>query len=109
MGSGGTTGNAEMTLADRFEAEAMHHLNDIFRTAYRILGDRARAEDVVQEVFLHAWKSFQRFEAGNKCRAWLFKILFHCVHHHPRQWFPVSLLSQSAGTLEAKLGFTAPG
>jgi RNA polymerase sigma-70 factor, ECF subfamily len=108
MGSGGNTGNAEMPLADRFETEAMPHLNDIFRTAYRILGDRARAEDVVQEVFLHAWKSFQRFEAGTNCRAWLFKILFHCVHHHRRKWFRFPVLSQSSETLEATLVFTAP-
>src|SRR5258708_27476823 len=108
MGSGGKAGNAEMPLADRFESEAMPHLNDIFRTAFRILGDRARAEDVVQEVFLHAWKSFQRFEAGTNCRAWLFKILFHCVHHHPRKWFRVPVLSQSAETLETSLARTTP-
>ena len=73
MGSGGNTDNVGMPLADRFEIEAMPHLNDIFRTAYRILGDRPRAEDVVQEVFLQAWKSFERYEAGTNCRAWLFQ------------------------------------
>ena len=108
MASGENTGNTKMPLADRFEAEAMPHLNDIFRTAYRILGDRARAEDVVQDVFLQAWRSFQRFEAGTNCRAWLFKILFHCVHHHRRKWFRFPLLSQKQETLESTLVFTAP-
>src|SRR5215471_17506254 len=70
------------SAADRFEVEALPHLNDIFRTATRILGDKARAEDVAQEVYLQAWKSFHRFEPGTNCRAWLFKILFHCVNHH---------------------------
>src|SRR5258708_29426680 len=73
--------------SERFEAEAMPHLNDIFRTANRMVGDRQRAEDVAQEVFLQAWKSFDRFEAGTNCRAWLYKILFHCVQHHRRKWF----------------------
>jgi RNA polymerase sigma-70 factor, ECF subfamily len=72
--------------ADRFEAEAMPYLNDIFRAALRMVGNRARAEDLVQEAYLQAWKSFRRFEPGTNCRAWLFKILFHCVSHHRRKW-----------------------
>ncbi len=97
-----------MPLADRFEAEAMPHVNDIFRTAHRLLGDRTRAEDVSQEVFLQAWKSFQKFESGTNCRAWLFKILFHCVHHHRRKWFRFPSLSQNEETLEASLAYHPP-
>src|SRR5271169_3742243 len=82
----------DRSASARFEAEAMPHLNDIFRTATRILGDRARGEDVAQEVFLQAWKSFLRFEPGTNCRAWLFKILFHCANHHRRKWFRFPLL-----------------
>ena len=78
----------EIPAADRFEAEAMPHLNDIFRTATRLLGERSRAEDIAQEVYLQAWKSFHRFETGTNCRAWLFKILFHCVNH-PAEMVPV--------------------
>src|SRR4051812_40425272 len=89
--------------ADRFEAEAMPHLNDIFRTATRLLGERARAEDIVQEVFLQAWKSFHRFETGTNCRAWLFKILFHCVNHHRRKWFRFPLLKETEEFLESNL------
>ena len=47
----------------------MPHLQDIFRTALRVTGDRAAAEDVIQEVYLQAWRSFERFEAGTNCRA----------------------------------------
>lgn len=94
------------TMEQRFEFEAMPHLNDIFRTAARILGDRARAEDVSQEVFLQAWKSFHRFEAGTNCRAWLYKILFHCVNHHRRKWFRFPVLKEAQEFMEANL--TAP-
>ena len=89
--------------ADRFEAEALPHLNDIFRTAARILGQKERAEDVAQEVFLQAWKSFNRFEPGTNCRAWLFKILFHCVNHHRRKWFRFPQLKETEEFLEANL------
>ena len=96
------------TAAERFEVDAMPHLNDIFRSATRMLGQRERAEDVAQEVFLQAWKSFDRFEPGTNCRAWLFKILFHCVHHHRRKWFRFPLLKETEEFVEANLAAVEP-
>jgi RNA polymerase sigma-70 factor (ECF subfamily) len=69
-----------------FEAAAMPHFADLYRTARLVARDTAEAEDVVQEVYLHAWKSFHRFQLGTNCRAWLFKILFHRLHHFRRRW-----------------------
>jgi RNA polymerase sigma-70 factor (ECF subfamily) len=86
----------------------MRHLNDIFRTASRMVGDKTRAEDVVQEVYLQAWKSFARFESGTNCRAWLYKILFHCVNHHRRKWFRFPLLKETEEFIEANLMYQAP-
>jgi RNA polymerase sigma-70 factor (ECF subfamily) len=88
---------------ERFDAEAMPHLNDLYRTAVRLMGDAGRAEDVVQEVYLQAWKSFDRFESGTNCRAWLFKILFYCANHQRRRWFRFPLLKESEEFLEANL------
>ncbi len=92
-----------VSIEERFEAEAMPHLNDLFRTALRVTGERGTAEDVIQEVFLQAWRSFERFEAGTNCRAWLYKILFHCVSHHRRKWFRFPLLKETEEFLEANL------
>lgn len=99
---------AGLAPEQRFEIEAMPHLRDIFQTATRILGDRNRAEDVAQEVFLQAWKSFHRFETGTNCRAWLFKILFHCVNHHRRKWFRFPLLKETEEFIEANLTYVPP-
>jgi RNA polymerase sigma-70 factor (ECF subfamily) len=99
---------AELAGASPFETEAMPHMNDIFRTAVRLTGDRARAEDVVQEVYLQAWKSFHRFESGTNCRAWLYKILFHCVHHQRRKWFRFPLLKETEEFIEANLTWSPP-
>src|SRR5215831_19238470 len=93
----------ESAAAERFESEAMPHLNDVFRTALRILGQRERAEDVAQEVFLRAWRSFDRFESGTNCRAWLFKILFHCVSHERRKWFRFPALKETDEFIEANI------
>jgi RNA polymerase sigma-70 factor (ECF subfamily) len=97
---------ATESAEDRFEREAMPHMNDIFRTANRMIGDRGRAEDVAQEVYLCAWKSFHRFEPGTNCRAWLFKILFNCVHHHRRKWFRFPLLKETEEFIEANLQYS---
>src|SRR5882724_3296297 len=94
---------SDQSAEQRFEAEAMPHLNDLFRTALRMTGERGQAEDVLQEVYLQAWRSFERFEAGTNCRAWLYKILFHCVSHHRRKWFRCPLLKETEEFLEANL------
>ena len=56
-----------------FESAAMPHFPDLYRTARLLAQDGAEAEDLVQEVYLEAWKSFHRFQPGTNCRAWLFK------------------------------------
>lgn len=104
----GATATAKLSAAERFEIEAMPHMNDLFRTASRVLSDRSRAQDVVQEVYLQAWKCFDRFETGTNCRAWLYKILFHCVNHHRRKWFRFPLLKDSEEFVEANLPYSPP-
>jgi len=58
-----------------FEEVALVHLNALYQTALRMTRSRAEADDVVQETFLRAFKSFDRFNPGTNCRAWLFTIL----------------------------------
>jgi RNA polymerase sigma-70 factor (ECF subfamily) len=71
---------------EEFEAATMAHFPALYRTARLLAQESAEAEDLVQEVYLEAWKSFHRFEKGTNCRAWLFKILFHRLHHFRRRW-----------------------
>ena len=75
---------------NEFEAAAMPHMADIYRTASRLLGAGTGADDVVQDVYLQAWKSFGQFERGTNCRAWLFKIMFHRLHHVRRRLLKTS-------------------
>ena len=86
----------------------MPHLNELYRTAARLLGDGAKAEDAVQETYLQAWKSFGRFEPGTNCRAWLFKILVNTIHHHRRSWFNLRRIEDSEEILEQTAVCAAP-
>lgn len=58
-----------------FESVAFPHAAGLLRYALRLAGEPARAEDLVQETLLAAWRSFHQFERGTNCRAWLFRIL----------------------------------
>jgi len=91
-----------------FEAEALPHSRDLYRVALRLTGDPAKAEDVVQEVYLLAWKAFDRYQRGTNCRAWLFKILFNTVQSQFRKWFNTKLVTGSGDYLEQTLVYTPP-
>ncbi|MFN7993940.1 MAG: sigma-70 family RNA polymerase sigma factor [Bryobacteraceae bacterium] len=93
---------------DEFEKVALPHLPELYRAAGRLLGDSTRAEDVVQEVYLQAWKSFDRFESGTNCRAWLFKILVNTAHHYRRKWFNVRMVKESEEVLEQAVAGAPP-
>ncbi len=59
-----------------FESEALPHLDALLGLARRLTGgDEARSEDLVQDTVLKAWRSWDRFEVGTNCRAWLLTIL----------------------------------
>jgi RNA polymerase sigma-70 factor, ECF subfamily len=85
---------------DEFEAAALPFLPDLYRTAARLLGAGGGADDVVQDAYLQAWKSFGQFEPGTNCRAWLFKILFNTLHHYRRKWLHTRMVKEPDEVLE---------
>jgi RNA polymerase sigma-70 factor (ECF subfamily) len=61
------------------------HAGELYRFALRQLGDTGAAEDVVQEVFLRAWRSAATFdERRGSLRAWLFAIARNLAVDHAR-------------------------
>ncbi len=79
-----------------FEAEAMQHIDDLYRTAKRLTRSEVEADDLVQETYMQAWKSFAQYELGTNCRAWLYKILFNKYDHHRRKQYTQSKYFQEA-------------
>ena len=82
-----------------FEAEAMQHVDDLYRTATRLTMSQTDADDLVQETYMQAWKSFDHYEIGTNCRAWLYKILFSKFDHFRRKKFTQSKYFQEADEL----------
>lgn len=64
-------------MADRaaFASEAMQFAPSLYTTALRMTRNPADAQDLVQETYLKAYRSFATFDAGTNLRAWLFRIL----------------------------------
>jgi RNA polymerase sigma-70 factor (ECF subfamily) len=63
-------------MRTEFESEALPHLDALYGLALRLTGgDEARSEDLVQDSVLKAYRSWDRFEVGTNCRAWLMTIL----------------------------------
>jgi RNA polymerase sigma-70 factor (ECF subfamily) len=58
-----------------FEVEALVHLDILYNVALRLCSDASDAEDLVQETFVKAYRSWDRYERGTNCRAWLLTIM----------------------------------
>lgn len=59
----------------RFETEVMPFLNQLYSGALRLTRNPHDAEDLVQETFLKAFKSFDSFQEGTNLLAWLYRIM----------------------------------
>jgi RNA polymerase sigma-70 factor (ECF subfamily) len=68
------------------------HGSTLYRMAYRMVGNRHEAEDVVQETYRSAWKSRRSFQPGLGERAWLASILRRRVIDRWRRLGPISVL-----------------
>ena len=57
-----------------FHEEALPHMDAVFRFALRLSGSRDLAEDLVQDTFLRAFRSWDQYTPGTQCKSWLFTI-----------------------------------
>jgi RNA polymerase sigma-70 factor, ECF subfamily len=59
----------------RFEEEALDLSDQVFRVARHLVGSREEAEDLMQETYARAFRSWRSFTPGTNLRAWLLRIL----------------------------------
>jgi RNA polymerase sigma-70 factor (ECF subfamily) len=58
-----------------FESLLMPLMDSLYRTALRMTGQDATAQDLVQETTMRAYRSFAHFVRGSNFRAWIFRIM----------------------------------
>jgi RNA polymerase sigma-70 factor (ECF subfamily) len=59
----------------RFEEEALDLADQVYRVARRLVSTREEAEDLMQETYARAFRSWRSFQPGTNMRAWLLRIL----------------------------------
>lgn len=64
-----------MAQREEFVEQAMQYASHLYPVALRMTRNRADAEDLVQETYLKAWRSFATFHEDTNLRAWLFRIM----------------------------------
>ncbi|HEX9564984.1 MAG TPA: sigma-70 family RNA polymerase sigma factor [Gemmatimonadaceae bacterium] len=57
-----------------FARDALPFMDDVYRFALSLTRDPSDAQDIVQETYLRAYRSWHTFEPGSDCRRWLFTI-----------------------------------
>jgi RNA polymerase sigma-70 factor, ECF subfamily len=57
----------------------LRHSHTLFRVAYRITGNEADADDVVQEAFLRGYRKLEGFESRANFSTWIYRIAVHCA------------------------------
>jgi RNA polymerase sigma-70 factor (ECF subfamily) len=58
-----------------FEEEALEFADQVYRVARRLVGTREEAEELVQETYARAFRSWRSYTPGTNMRAWLLRIL----------------------------------
>jgi RNA polymerase sigma-70 factor (ECF subfamily) len=59
----------------RFEEEALELSDQVYRVARRLVSTREEAEDLMQETYARAFRSWRSYTPGTNLRAWLLRIL----------------------------------
>src|SRR5215475_1056484 len=63
-----------MTVSEDFTGLTSQFRSELLAHCYRMLGSAADAEDLVQETYLRAWRSYEKFEGRSSMRTWLYRI-----------------------------------
>jgi RNA polymerase sigma-70 factor (ECF subfamily) len=64
---------------DAYGALVTRHSQTLFRVAFRITGNEADADDVVQEAFLSGYRKLESFQSKSSFGTWIYRIAVNCA------------------------------
>ena len=64
---------------EAYGALVVRHSQKLFRVAFRITGNEADADDVVQEAFLRGYRKLESFESRSDFGTWIYRIAVRCA------------------------------
>jgi len=71
---------------EAYGALVARHSQNLFRVAFRITGNEADADDVVQDAFLRGYQKLESFESRSEFGTWIYRIAVRCaldrIHGH---------------------------
>lgn len=76
--------------------------DQLFSWAFFKIGSHEQAEDLVQDTFLAAIQSYERFEGKSEPKTWLFSILNHKISDHFRKAYRLPISNESSENLDEK-------
>jgi RNA polymerase sigma-70 factor, ECF subfamily len=80
------TAIARAASGDRHAFEHVYrvHLNHVYSLCVRMTGDRARAEELTQDVFVRAWEKLSTFRGESAFSTWLHRLTVNVVLNERR-------------------------
>jgi RNA polymerase sigma-70 factor (ECF subfamily) len=95
-----------------FARDAEPFRRELLAHCYRMLGSIQDAEDLVQETYLRAWRSYDGFEGRASVRSWLYQIATNAclteLARHSRRTLPSGLCEPEPDP-DAALGMVSTG
>jgi len=91
----------EAATQDQFAADTTRFRRELLAHCYRMSGSVHEADDLVQETYLRAWRSYATFEGRSSIRSWLYKIATNvcltALESRQRRVLPSGLTEPSDG------------
>ncbi|GMR13377.1 MAG: sigma-70 family RNA polymerase sigma factor [Gemmatimonadota bacterium] len=103
----GTGGDSTNRVS--FLEEAIPHMDAVYRFALRLTGTQDGAEDLVQDTFFRAYRAWDQYTPGTRCKSWLFTICRNVfLRQRERQQRHDEIVQETAHEDAASLSREAP-
>ena len=88
----------------KFETFYKEYYEKLLRAAFRLTGNKEDAQDVIQEAYMNAFKSFSKFDYNSSFGTWIYRIMLNCSYRFmkKRDKLPVQIIAAEGGISETE-------